>query len=116
MSLRFFVDTRDRCLEVRAALAAAEGLPRRSIVVGCPDQLPPNYAPGAAGWTDQVCPEPVDDGTQAALEVPAEAVKHLGKTVRVGARNVTIPAAATRVLEADLPAGIRAKRRPADLP
>ena len=84
--------------DVRAAIAASEGLPRRGTVVGGPDYLPRVYTPGAPGWTAHVCPDVVDagDGT-GALEIPPEAVKHLGKRVTVSGKSVDIPAANTVV-------------------
>jgi hypothetical protein len=111
----YLTGTRAEMLAVRAALAQAEGLPRRGVVyldgVERPDLtakiVPASYAPGAPGWTDQVCDVPIEAGAQAALEVPPEAERHLGK--RVG--SVDIPARSTmRVTEA-LPAALIAKVR-----
>lgn len=80
-------------LEARAALAKLAGLPRRGTVVGGPDYLPQVYSPGAAGWTDQLVPEPIDvgDGT-GVLEIHDDAERYAGRTARVGVRIVTIAA------------------------
>lgn len=80
-----------------AALNAAEGLPRRSRMVGGPDVVPKVYAPGAVGWTDAVSQIFDTDDNRLAIEIPNEVRKHLGKTIRVGARNITLPNATTQV-------------------
>lgn len=54
-------------------IAAQDGFatPKRSVVVGGPDMLPREYAPGAPGWTDRSLDPPIDagDGT-GVLRVP----------------------------------------------
>jgi len=77
--------------DYQAAIAKAEGLPRRGVVVGGPDYLPQTYSPGAAGWTDRVANTIDTDTNQRALIVAPEYRKHLGKTVRVNAKDVVIP-------------------------
>lgn len=76
-------------LDVQAALAKLEGMPRRAVVVGGMDMLPETYTPGAPGWTDQVSKvEP--DGASYAIDVPDV---HLGKSVDVSGKTVRIPLA-----------------------
>jgi hypothetical protein len=86
-----------------AALNTAEGLPRRSRVVGGPDLLPRNYSVGAAGWTDAVCEIYDTDDNRLAIDIPNESRKYLGKTIRVGARNITLPNATTQVARKRVP-------------
>ena len=83
--------------EYQAALAKADGMPRRGTVVGGPDYLPRVYSPGAPGWTDRVADVIDTNDSRRALEVPADVRKHLGKTVRVGAKDVKVPGAASLV-------------------
>lgn len=105
----FLVGDRARCAEIRAAISMAEGLPRRVTVVGGPDMLPTKYTPGAAGWTEHLCAPAFEagDGT-AALELIVEADKHLGKTVRVGEKDVVVPAERDKIDEALLEQKFRA--------
>jgi hypothetical protein len=109
MSRKYLVGPVGQIADIRSALNIAEGLPRRAVVVGGPDMLPTTYTPGAPGWTDQVCPPPIDggDGTQAVL-IPDEADRHLGKTVRVGQKNVVLPEPSSKVSESTLPPKFRA--------
>jgi hypothetical protein len=99
----FLIGATSRCVEIRDAIAIADGLPRRVTVVGGPDMLPTKYTPGAAGWTEHLCAPAIEagDGT-AALELTVDAEKHLGKTVRVGEKDVVVPAARDKVDEAAL--------------
>ena len=76
----------------RAAIASADGLPRRGVVVGGPDYLPKVYALGAAGWTDNTCPPPLTAGPLTLLELPDEAAKYAGTTTK----GTPIPASAAR--------------------
>jgi len=78
--------------EYQAAIAKAEGLPRRGVVVGGPDYLPKVYAAKAPGWTDRVANVIDTNDNKRALEIPAFVRRHLGKTVRVGARDIVLPA------------------------
>lgn len=95
--MTYIVGTKAQIASYRAAIDAAEGMPRRGVVHidGKPapeaDHLPKEYASGAPGWTETVCPEVVEGVAQAALEVPPEAEKYLGK--KLG--KVTLPALAT---------------------
>jgi hypothetical protein len=94
--VKYLTDTLTNLADTRAALAKANGLPRRGTVVGGPDYLPTVYTPGAAGWTDQLVSEPVDlgDGT-GVLEVPPDAEVYAGAKVTVSGKAVTIAAAGT---------------------
>lgn len=109
--MRYLTGTRAELDDIRAALAQAEGLPRRGTVVGGPDMLPSAYAPGAPGFTDHVVGPPIesDDRTVAMLELPDGGLQeaHLGKRVRVGGRDVDIPGASARRDEAQLPQKLR---------
>jgi hypothetical protein len=111
----YVTGTSARCAEIREAVALADGLPRRVTVVGGPDMLPTRYTPGAPGWTEHLCPAPVEagDGT-AAIEVPPEADRHLGKTVRVRERDVVLPAERDKVDEALLEQKFRDALPPRD--
>lgn len=82
---------------LQAALAKADGMPRRGVVVGGPDYLQKTYSPGAAGWTDNVANIFSTTTGKRALEVPPAFEKHLGKTVLVGTTNIVLPALATLV-------------------
>ena len=83
--------------EYQAAISKAEGLPRRGVVVGGPDYLPQTYSPGAPGWTDRIARVIDTNDGKRALEVPSFARRHLGKKVRVGAKDVDLPAASSLV-------------------
>lgn len=90
---------------IRAALAEAEGLPRRATVVGGPDLLPTEYVEGAPGWTVHVCGEPIEaeDGT-AAMEIPEVARKYLGEKLSHEKNTVVLPDSDKLVAHEKLPA------------
>ncbi len=91
----YIVDTEARLLEIREALAIAEGLPRRGVVVGGPDTLPREWSPGAPGWTENVADIMETSDGKRALEIPPQALKHLDKPVVVRGKPVRIPPAAS---------------------
>lgn len=104
--MTFIVGTKAQIASYRAAIDAAEGMPRRGVVHvdGKPapdaDKLPKVYAPGAPGWTETLCDDPVEGTAQAAIELPPEAEKYLGQ--KIG--KVTMPAKSASKDEAALPA------------
>ena len=111
--MTYLVGTKAQVAIFRAAIDAAEGMPRRGVVhlngVPAPgaDRLPKEYAPGVPGWTETVCVDPFDGASQSALELPSEAEKHLGK--KLG--KVTLPTLAETKREQDLPAELVDKIR-----
>lgn len=104
--MTYLVGTKAQVAIFRAAIDAAEGMPRRGVVHvdGKPapdaDRLPKVYAPGAPGWTETLCDDPIEGTAQAALELPPEAEKYLGQ--KLG--KVTMPAKSASKDEASLPA------------
>jgi hypothetical protein len=97
--MSFLADTPAKLLETRAAIAQAKGYPTRAqhwrwdenagrlVNVTCD----PKYDAGIpCVWEPEIIAS--DDGTIAAMELPADAEQHLGKTVRVAGKDVTLPA------------------------
>ena len=105
---------------VRNALARLEGLPRRGTVVfkGEPRAdltaqiIPSSYVSGAVGWTSDAVDAGDSDGDTVAIELPQRLEKHLGKTVTIGGRQITLPTLEQLAADEDaLPDTIKAVRR-----
>jgi hypothetical protein len=113
--MSYLTGTREEMIAARAALAKADGLPRRGAVylngVERPDLtdeiVPREFTPGATGWTEHLVSEPLEVDGQAALYLDERALAHLGKRVD----GVTLPARSSVRTEDDLPTALREKVR-----
>jgi hypothetical protein len=97
---------------VRKALAEADGLSRRAVVMrdGEPDLALTEQLGAALDTTDCVGVGD-DDGSIACFALPANLDKYLGSTVTVDGEPITLPTVGELVDEGELPASLKAVRQ-----
>lgn len=76
--MRYLFGTNPQAVAWSNAIDAADGLPRRGVVVGGPDGLPLTYSAGAAGWTTSLHTPYATKDLQTRIDVTDYAVQYLG--------------------------------------